>query len=34
MEEKSEFKQKLDTQLNELEAQVDKLKAKAKEATE
>ena len=34
MEEKSEFKQKLDTQLNELETQVDKLKAKAKEATE
>ena len=34
MEEKSEFKQKLDTQVNELEAQVDKLKLKAKEATE
>ena len=34
MEEKSEFKEKLDTQLNELETQVDKLKAKAKEATE
>ena len=34
MEEKSEFKEKLDSQLNDLETQVEKLKLKAKEATE